>query len=54
MAAEKKPPSTLSPSMQLYTIFSDRERLLIIIAVVIVIVISVINIKVLLHVITEQ
>ena len=40
--------------MQLYSIFSDRERLLIIIALVIVISSSVININVLLHVITEQ
>ena len=40
--------------MQLYSIFSDRDRLLIIIAVVIVIISSIIKIKVLLHVITEQ
>lgn len=43
-----------SPSMKLYSIFSDRERLLIIIAVVIVISSSIININVLLRVITEQ
>lgn len=40
--------------MQLYSIFSERDRLLIIIAVVIVIISSIIKIKVLLHVITEQ
>ena len=40
--------------MQLYSIFSDRDCLLIIIAVVILIISSIINIKVLLHVITEQ
>ena len=40
--------------MQLYSVFSDRDCLQIIIAVVILIISSSINIKVLLHVITEQ